>query len=55
MSTLTRIRAAITGPDRDEPLPYECVTCDARFERRRQVCPACGGYTFDRVDWSSDC
>ena len=52
VSTLARVRAAFTGPDRDDPLPYECRTCGARFELQRQVCPECGGYTFDRIDWT---
>jgi rRNA maturation endonuclease Nob1 len=55
VSTLTRVRDAVMDPDRDDPLPYECRTCGARFELQRQVCPECGGYTLDRLDWSSDC
>lgn len=30
---------------------YECKGCEARFEMRRQVCPECGGYRIERVDW----
>ncbi len=52
VSTLAKVRAVFAGPARDEPLPYECHTCSMRFELRRQVCPHCGGYTFDRIDWS---
>lgn len=55
MSTLSRVRAAFTSAD-DGERPYECKTCGACFALQRQVCPECGGYTFDRIDWSfHDC
>lgn len=30
---------------------YECLTCGATFEQRRQVCPECDGYDIRRVEW----
>mgnify|MGYP006292240697 CR=1 FL=1 len=30
---------------------YECQRCETGFEMRRQVCPECGGYRIERVDW----
>ena len=53
MSTLGRVKTAFTRADRGESDPYECKSCGARFRLQRQVCPECGGYTFDRVEWSS--
>jgi rRNA maturation endonuclease Nob1 len=54
MSTLSRVKAAITSSDPANSHPYECKTCGARFSRQHQVCPECGGYTLDRIDWSSE-
>jgi|AntDeeMetageno50_2_1112565.scaffolds.fasta_scaffold04196_1 Ribosomal L32p protein family. len=53
MSTLSRMKAAVTSADPNESRPYECKTCGARFRLQQQVCPGCGGYTLDRIDWSS--
>jgi ribosomal protein L32 len=30
---------------------YECLNCGAGYRRRRQVCPACGGYRIERREW----
>jgi rRNA maturation endonuclease Nob1 len=54
MSTLSRVKAAVTSGDPTDSHPYECKTCGAHFRRQQQVCPDCGGYTLDRVDWSSE-
>ena len=54
MSTLSRVKAAVTGSDSTDFHPYECKTCGTRFRRQQQVCPECGGYTLDRIDWSSE-
>ena len=54
MSPFSRLRAAFTTADDGEYLSYECKTCGARFVLQRQVCPECGGYSFDHIDWSSN-
>ncbi|WP_248908908.1 hypothetical protein [Halocatena marina] len=32
--------------------PYACQHCGCRFSLQHQVCPKCGGYAIERVDWS---
>jgi ribosomal protein L37E len=54
MSTLSRVKAAVTSGEPDDPRPYECKTCGAHFRLQRQVCPECGGYTLDQIEWSSE-
>jgi uncharacterized OB-fold protein len=52
MGTLSRIRAVFSDADTGDVHLYECKSCGAHFALRRQVCPKCGGYTLDRIDWS---
>jgi rRNA maturation endonuclease Nob1 len=54
MGVLSQVRVALTTADRDEFRSYECKSCGGRFKFQRQVCPDCGGYTLDRIDWSSE-
>lgn len=32
--------------------PYACQHCGSRFTLQHQVCPECGSYAIERVDWS---
>ncbi|EMA50766.1 MULTISPECIES: hypothetical protein [Halococcus] len=52
MSYLDRLRRRVGEPDRDDA-EYECTGCGAGFDRRRQVCPECGGYSIRRREWRS--
>lgn len=54
MSALSRVKTAFTSSNGDESHPYECKSCGARFRLQQQVCPECGGYTLDRIEWSSE-
>lgn len=47
MSTFARIKRLLTV-DSDG---YECLACNARFDRQHQVCPECGGYDIRSVEW----
>jgi rRNA maturation endonuclease Nob1 len=47
MSTFTRIKRLLTVDGGG----YECLACNARFDRQYQVCPECGGYDIRRVEW----
>lgn len=53
MNTLRRVKEVFSTIDESEHTPYECKTCGARFAFQRQVCSKCGGYTLDRIEWSS--
>ena len=35
----------------DEAPPYECKGCETGFDVQYQVCPECGSYAVERVDW----
>jgi rRNA maturation endonuclease Nob1 len=50
MSVLDTLREKLTADDATE-FPYECRVCESRFPVQYQVCPDCGGYTIDRVEW----
>jgi rRNA maturation endonuclease Nob1 len=32
---------------------YECKSCGQSFELQHQVCPSCGGFSVERVEWSN--
>ena len=53
MSTLSHVKQVFTSADTDEPQPYECQNCGARFQQEYYHCPECGGYNIDRTEWSS--
>jgi rRNA maturation endonuclease Nob1 len=53
MSTLSRVKTVFMSGEDAKSHPYECKSCGARFRLRQQVCPECGGYTLDRIEWSS--
>lgn len=52
MSYLDRLRHRVTGTTRKDAPEYECSGCGAGFERRRQVCPECDGYSIRRREWT---
>lgn len=54
MSTLSRVKTVFTSDDSGESRPYECKGCGARLRLQQQVCPKCGGYNLDRIEWSSE-
>lgn len=51
MSVIDRISDAFFHEE-EHPGPYACQNCDRRFSLQYQVCPECGGYAIERVDWS---
>jgi hypothetical protein len=48
LTPLTQYLPSAHSPDQS---PYECQSCCTRFDSQRQVCPACGGYTIERIHW----
>lgn len=50
MGYLDRLRRRVGDADSDDA-EYECTDCGAGFDRRRQVCPECGGYSIRRREW----
>ncbi|WP_170178696.1 FmdB family zinc ribbon protein [Halapricum salinum] len=50
MGIIQGIRRHLRGSD-DAEGEYECRNCGARYERRRQVCPACESYRIERSEW----
>ena len=50
MGIIEGIRRRIAGAD-DTEGDYECRDCGARYEVRRQVCPACECFRIERTDW----
>jgi predicted amidophosphoribosyltransferase len=51
MDLITTLRQHFPVIHSPGPSPYECQGCTARFDTQRQVCPACGSYTIERIDW----
>lgn len=49
MGRLGAIRQLLGGRDTDAS--YECLACNARFDRQYQVCPECNGYDIRHVEW----
>lgn len=39
------------GTEDEPPPPYACLSCRSRFMVQYQVCPECGGYMIERIDW----
>lgn len=52
MSVIERISGAFFAEEEQQPGPYACQHCGSRFTLQHQVCPECGGYAIERVDWS---
>ena len=50
MGTLLRLKEYLSR-DPDEDRQYECLSCQATFERQPQVCPDCGGYDIRSTEW----
>lgn len=51
MKVLTTLKQHLpTTHDVAQP-PYECRGCETRFCTQPQVCPVCGGYTIERIEW----
>lgn len=50
MGRLVQLKQLLLGEERDGT--YECLACQARFERRYQVCPECEGYDIRRSEWT---
>ena len=51
MRVIGRIRSAFAdGASGD----YRCQDCGTEFELDRQVCPVCGGYRIESVEWSGE-
>jgi ribosomal protein L37E len=48
---LTTLKQHLPITRSPRPSPYECQVCGTRFDTQRQVCPACGSYTIERIDW----
>lgn len=51
MSVINRISDAFFDKEHQQD-PYACQSCGRRFSLQHQVCPECGGYAIERVDWS---
>jgi len=54
MGLVRRLGRRLDRGDGDRVRPYVCVSCEGRFERQHHVCPACGGYSVERVRWQYD-
>ncbi|MFD1588081.1 hypothetical protein ACFR9U_13945 [Halorientalis brevis] len=54
MGALVRIKRLLRGADGCQRRQYECLTCHATFEYRRQACPECGGYDIRSTEWLDD-
>lgn len=54
MRIVERLGRRLTGESDEEPRPYVCTSCDARFERQYHVCPACEGYSVERARWQEE-
>lgn len=52
MSVIDKLNAALTPDEQTGTPPYACKCCNSRFTVQYQVCPECGGYSIERVDWS---
>ena len=51
MRVIGKIRSALANEASGE---YRCQQCGAEFELDRQVCPVCGGYRIESVEWSEE-
>jgi len=49
MGTLKAVVARFSGED--APPEYACRSCDTGYDVQHHVCPSCGGYSVERVDW----
>jgi rRNA maturation endonuclease Nob1 len=52
MSVIDKLNAAFSPDEQTRNPPYACKCCDSRFAVQYQVCPECGGYSIERVNWS---
>lgn len=49
MGTLDRVLDAFSEDDtRPE---YACLACETGYDIQYHVCPECGGYSVERLDW----
>ncbi|NHN41296.1 hydrogenase maturation nickel metallochaperone HypA [Halorubellus sp. JP-L1] len=37
--------------DDDAPPDYVCLSCETDYDVQHHVCPNCGGYSIERIDW----
>lgn len=51
MRVIGKIRSALANEASGE---YRCQQCGAEFELDRQVCPVCGGYRIESIEWSEE-
>lgn len=49
MGTLERVMDHFSVED--APDEYACLACETTYEVQYHVCPECGGYSVDRIDW----
>lgn len=49
MGTLDRVMEAF-GEDDARP-EYACLACENGYDVQHHVCPECGGYSVERIDW----
>ena len=49
MGTLDRVRAAFSEDDTRPD--YACLACENGYDVQHHVCPECGGYSVERIDW----
>jgi rRNA maturation endonuclease Nob1 len=52
MSVIDKLNAAFSPDEQTRNPPYACKCCDSRFAVQYQVCPECGGYAIERINWS---
>lgn len=50
MGVVTELRTVFGGPDERDG-DYQCRNCHASFGAQYHVCPECGGYRVERVNW----
>lgn len=53
MGALRTVRRRLDGivSQRETGGEYVCQSCETRYEVRYHTCPACGGYSVERIDW----
>jgi rubrerythrin len=53
MSPFERVREGLraVGLTRGGTEDYVCRSCGYDFEVEHHVCPECGGYSVERLDW----
>jgi len=54
MQVTKRLRRRFSKRGGEEPRPYVCLSCEARFERQYYLCPACGGYSVEHARWQRE-